>query len=235
MSVGGLKFRSLAAEVRGALEQSLEAELNHHGGVHGHQHGGVDIADAFNTGEPRLSAGTDGVEGAPHAVGEVEPDSAEPHEVKHGIDGIGKRVLDPVIAVGGVELIAHVRQFDKHHFGPEIVEVQAESEGDNDAQDEHVLRSPFHFFGTIHHGIAIVTACATVLEGEDEGIDEVQQHQSAESGRSRHRVPVGAQHLTNPVVAAFRKEGHDIHATVEREEENERQSGDRHDHFSSDR
>ena len=68
MSVGGWKFRSLAAEVRGALEQSLEAELDHHGGVHGHQHGGVDIADAFNTGEPRLSAGPDGVESAPHAV-----------------------------------------------------------------------------------------------------------------------------------------------------------------------
>ena len=85
----------------------------------------VNVADALDGGQPSLAASTESVHSTPHTVSEVEPDSAEPHEVKHSIDGIGKRVLDPVIAVGGVELIAHVCQFDKHHFGPEIVEVQA--------------------------------------------------------------------------------------------------------------
>jgi len=36
-------------------------------------------------------------------------------------------------------------------------------------------------------------------------------------------------------VAACREERNDIHTTVESEEKDERQSGDRHDHFSSDR
>ena len=140
-----------------------------------------------------------------------------------------------MIAVGGVELVAHVCQFDKHHFSPEVVEVQCHAERHDDTEHKHVLRSPFHLLGTIHHSVAAVTASATVLEGEDEGIHEVHEHQCAESGRSRHGIPVGTQHLTNPVVAACREERNDIHTTVESEEKDERQSGDRHDHFSSDR
>ena len=72
------------------------------------------------------------------------------------------------------------------------------------------------------------------MKGQDDGIDEVQGNEYGQTRRSGHGIPVGSKHFAHHVVAFFREKGHQVHATMKREEQNERNAGYRHDYLPSD-
>ena len=102
-----------------------------------HQHGHVYGADDAPAAEPDLAAPAQSLEGTPEAVGHVEPDGNEPHEVEHGVDRTAEGEGHEAVAVGGTfdfvdEGHAAVHEFGKHHVVPEVVEVQQQAEHDDD-------------------------------------------------------------------------------------------------------
>ena len=226
---------NLAAEVHSAIEHSGNGKLHNDNCKHEHDDGGVNIADALDAGQPSFAASTEGVHCTPHAVSEVEPDGQEPYKIKHGVNRISKSVLNPVVAISGQPFVANVCQFHEHHLCPEVIEVKGDAEENNDTDDKHVLRSPFHLFRTVYDCITAVTASIAVLCCQDESIDEVDEHQYTQSRGCCYGIPVGAEHFANHVVALSGEECYHIHASVEGEEENQGESCDRHEHLSSDR
>ena len=70
-------------------------------------------------------------------------------------------------------LHVHPRKFSEHHVVPEVVEVQHNSQDDDNTQDKHVLRCPLHLLVPAGNGVTLVSAGPAVLCREDEGIHDV--------------------------------------------------------------
>ena len=64
-------------------------------------------------------------------------------------------------------------QFGEHHLIPELAEVQQHEQDNNQTQNEHVLRCPFHAFRTSVDSVTVVTTCLTVLQGKNDSVHEV--------------------------------------------------------------
>ena len=112
--------------------------------------------------------------------------------------------------------------------------MQAQAQADDDAQGEHVLAGPLHFLGLVGDGILVVAACFPVLEGQNESEHEVQEHEYSQTAGRCHCIPVGAQHLANPVVAVLTDEGYDVHAGMERQEQDKCNASDGHHYLPAD-
>ena len=115
------------------------------------------------------------------------------------------------------------------HLRPEVVEVEQQAQQDDDAQHEHVLRSPRHARLLHRDGVTLRAACAVVVQREDDGVDEVHHDTQRQNGRSDECVPVGAQQLADRVVGFGREDRRDVHRHVEEDEEHEEAS--RHAHY----
>lgn len=51
-----------------------------------------------------------------------------------------------------------------------------------------------------HHGITVGTACTTVLHGEHDRIEDVDEDEHCQDGRCCKSIPVGAEELADRVV-----------------------------------
>ena len=169
-------------------------------------------------------------------MGQVEPDGDKPDDVEHREDGIAERLDDVTVTVTGIAgtHVGVADEFGKHHVVPEVVEVKKQTYDHDYAQHEHVLRGPFHFSGTVGHGVAVTAARFPVLERQDDGVDEMDGHQGCQHERSGHSIPVGAEHFAHCVIGFFREERYDVHARMERQEQDKRDACNRHDYLSSD-
>ena len=170
----------------------------------------------------------------PETVGEVEPDGYNPNEVEHHEDGVGEGVLDPSKTVSWRELPFSTDDFCPHHVSPEIFQVKDKTETHDDAKHQHILACPFHSLRLVSDSVLVVTTGLPVLEGEDEGVNNVNAHQGRQGAGSRDGIPVGAEQFTNLVVRLCTKKCHYVHASMKRQEENQCQTRHRHDHFPSD-
>ena len=50
------------------------------------------------------------------------------------------------------------------------------------------------------NGIRIIATCLPVLEGQDEGINEMDDNEQSQTGSTEERVPVGAKEFTDLVL-----------------------------------
>ena len=73
-----------------------------------------------------------------------------------------------------------------------------------------------------------------VLGSKDEGIDDVNCHEGSEAACCDDGIPVGAEQFADLVVGFLAEEGYNVHAPMEGQEEDKRQSRYRHDDFPSD-
>ena len=89
---------------------------------------------------------------------------------------------------------------DELHLAPEVDQVEQESEHYDHAQYEHVFRGPLYARLVYGHGITLIAASAVVVDGEDQRIDEVQDHQSGQHDRTGQCIPVSAEEFTDHVV-----------------------------------
>ena len=89
----------------------------------------------------------------------------------------------------------------KHHVVPEVPQVKEHTQDDDETQHEHVLGSPLHLRVAVGHFITLATAGLAVLHREDEGIDDVDDHQRCQSESCHYGVPVAAKKFTNHVVS----------------------------------
>ena len=115
------------------------------------------------------------------------------------------------------------------HLRPEVEQVDQESAQDDEAQYEHVFRSPCHARLLHRHGVTLRTACLVVVQREDDGVEEVDEDAQRQNGRSCQRVPVCAQQFANHVVRFGRDDRRDVHRHVEEDEEHEEHA--RHAHY----
>ena len=164
----------------------------------------------------------------------MEPDGDNPNKVESREDRIRESVLNPTKTICWRKLTINTDKFSPHHVSPEIVKVKDETQKDDDAEHQHVLACPFHSLWLIGDGILVVATRLTILEGEDEGVDDVNAHQGCQGAGSRDGIPVGAEQFTNLVVRLRTEECHYVHASMERQEKDKRQARHRHDHFPSD-
>ena len=144
-------------------------------------------------------------------MSQVEPQCAEPNEIKHYVYRIAECVLNVINTVSGisqckrVSMHTHVvHQLRKLHFCPEVYQVQTQTYDYDKTQYEHVLRSPFYSFGFINYGITFSTACFAVLHCQPESVDDVNNEKGGQTYRSHQGIPVCPQELTNHVVSLCR-------------------------------
>ena len=147
----------------------------------------------------------------------MEPDSAQPDDVEHYVNRIGKRVLNECESIRRHMSHRHTNQLGKHHVIPEVEQVKQQAEQDDETQHEHVLRSPLHLFRLYGNGVALTTTCTTVLCREDKSINDVSHSQGCQTQRSHDGIPVGTQQFTNRVISLSREENRNVHTAVERQ------------------
>ena len=66
-----------------------------------------------------------------------------------------------------------VCNFDELHFSPELRKVDNQKCHNDNSEDKHVLRCPFHAFGAGSDGIAVVAAGFAVLQRKPKRINNV--------------------------------------------------------------
>ena len=203
---------------------ALDEVNHHHGGKAEEDDRRYDIGDAFQAGIPRVVGPAYRLEHRPYAVREVEPEGEEPHEVDHHVIPLREGVGDQRSAVGCAEaqrILMAAHDFDELHFSPEIEQVECQAAQDDEAQYEHVFRSPFDARFHDRYGVALRTACLAVFERQDDGVDEVDDHACRQYERTGQRVPVGPQQCADHVVSLGRDDRHNVHGHVEEDKEHE--------------
>ena len=122
---------------------ATEGKCQYHNEEAEHEQGCVDKADHLPTAEPGLTVPAQGVHSTPETVRQVEPDGHEPDDVEHHIDGIREGRLNLSETIGGSRVeMDRGEQLGKHHVVPEVEEVQQQTQQNDDAEHQHVLRSP---------------------------------------------------------------------------------------------
>ena len=111
-----------------------------------------------------------------------------------------------------------MERFNKLHFGPELNHVHGEESHNNDAENKHVLRRPFHVGRDGGDVVAVVAASATVLDSEPQSVDNVNDEQCGEACGSNQCVPVSAQEAANGIVGGRPEDSHSIHQHVKSNE-----------------
>ena len=187
---------------------TAEGELESYNEEAKHEHSNVDVTNATPAIEPNLAAPAKSLHSAPEAMSHVEPDSNEPHYIEDSEDRIAKSESDDAVTISGVDAIAHIskaiaHQLGKHHVIPEVEQVEQKTEHNDNAEHEHVLRCPLYLFGFANHCIAVVATSLTVLESQNEGVDEVDGYESSEAEGSSYSISVGTQHFAYHVIAIF--------------------------------
>lgn len=109
--------------------------------------------------QPSCVVGTERLESTPEAVSHVEPESGKAHEIHYESDGASKSLVE--IPSAFVYMVS--QHFRELHLSPELNEVESHKAHDDNTEDEHVLRSPFHVFRTCAHFITVVSARFLVL------------------------------------------------------------------------
>ena len=174
-------------------------------------------------------------------MGEVEPEGAEPNDVDDVEDTKAEGVGNPIEASGRGKLACRLSEFGPHHVGPEVEEVYEKATNDDYTENKHVFGCPV--YGLLAgNSITIIATCFPVLEGQDEGIDEMDDNEQSQTGSTKERVPVGAQEFTDLVVVmsvgrcAYHNIIHvnKVHQHVEGEEEHEACTSDAHYHLTTD-
>ena len=98
-----------------------------------HEQRYIDESDDFPAAEPSLSVPTHRLDSTPETMGEVEPYGSNPYDVENDIDGIAKGSHDLTKAIGWSRVEMDRReQLGKHHVVPEVVQVENQTEQDDD-------------------------------------------------------------------------------------------------------
>lgn len=205
----------------------------------GYYKGGNDGADDLDALLPNEVVPTESVDCRPYTVVEVKPKRHEPDEVEDAINlttnGCGEERLDISGTVLRVESAGvDACEFGKLHLEPEIVEVEHNETEHADAQHEHVLRLPVNAFLTRLDGITVVAARVAVLDGEPDGIREVDEHQQGKPEGTDDGIPVGAEHAANPVVGILGEDECEVHRTMKQEKKYQCEAGNTHDELTAD-
>ena len=159
------------------------------------------VGDAFPAVEPYVVVDTQRLDSAPESVGEVEPQSYKPNEVKHYVNRVAECLLYQRDTILGI-YTGHVTQnLIELHLVPEIEEVQRQAQQDDDTQHEHVLRGPFYGLRTCVDQIAVVTTGFPVLQGQPEGVDDVNHSSGGDDDSSYQSIPVSSQEFAYCIVA----------------------------------
>ena len=170
-------------------------------------------------------------------MSQVEPDSSQPDDVEHYINGAREGQHDVSETISRIAKgISYMEEFSEHHVVPEVEQVQQQTKTDNQSQHEHVLRCPLHLASIYRSSyiVATVATSGTVLCSQDECIDDVNHSQGCQTKCSYNSIPVGTQQFANHVVSLSREQRCDIHATVECQEQNQRNTRYGHYNLSTD-
>ena len=123
----------------------------------------------------------------------MQPEGSEPNKVnycKHDAQraALVEIVVDPISAVGREALsLFAANKVGEHHLSPKLTKVGDKSAEDNDAENEHILRSELHFFGKILAVVAVGAASLAVLNRQHKRVNDVHQ----KSGGEYHRAGNG--------------------------------------------
>ena len=189
-----LVAEALRVEEKGYEGEAYADERSHDGG------------DTFPTVEPLLVVPADGVDGAPEAVREVEPQGYVPDQIAQNHEGLAEVVADEGGSVLRRDHLAGQRhfmvsgEFSEHHLVPELTQVKAHEADHNHADGEHVLRCPAYARRTGVDRIAIVTASLAILQRQHRCINEMEHHEAAQYNGCGHSVPIRAQQSTDHVI-----------------------------------
>ena len=121
----------------------------------------------------------------------VEPQCDEGHDVACQEDTVGESLLQEVGTGGrrngyGLTVDFHglggrsTADFGELHLGPEVHQVKTKEGEDHEAENEHVLRSPFNLRRTRGYVVTFVTAGGAVLQGQPDGVNDVENDNSTE-------------------------------------------------------
>ena len=103
---------------------ATEPECQNHYHEAENQQGHVDDTDDLPAAEPSLTAPSKGLKSRPETMREVEPESYEPHDVKHTEYRIREGLLDPFETICRTDGGHRTNELGKHHVVPEVPEVQ---------------------------------------------------------------------------------------------------------------
>ena len=124
------------------LGDAVDLNESRDGSDHEHQadNGSDDGTDDLEPLEPGLSAPADGLEHAPKAMQQVQPQGDEPDDVQKQDPPFTESDLQE--QVGIVLEIADAEHLGKLHLGPEMCEMESDETQDDQAEDNHILGGP---------------------------------------------------------------------------------------------
>lgn len=112
----------------------------------------VDFRENFESWEPLGVIETEGLEGAPEAVGDMEVDRDEPDDIDQAVVPLAELINQDFVGVSSF----FTEEMLQLHFGPEVRQVQEEESDNEHAEDEHVFGGPVDFFGLSGDGVTHV-------------------------------------------------------------------------------
>lgn len=241
------KFICLSHEI--GLPESVDADK-------GEEHadkGRYDDADDLDSLEPGLAAPADGLEHAPESVGEMEPESSEPHEVDDKHPPVAEESCKEVIRVVHIQLRGYLEKLRHLHVSPELCEMECDHTQDDKSEDEHILGRPGIGRSLAGHLITLVTAAgAHVLESKPDAIEDMDDETEGEDRdhnadhRSAHEVAAeleeavasGEELVVDGDCAELAGEavndGEEVDGGVQQKEKNKESTADALDEFLSD-
>ena len=165
------------------------------------------------------------LEHAPEAVGHVEPQGYESHQVAYGSPEIAESCLQEhgthsgVGGSSGEVNSSHSgdlrrNDFGELHLSPELPQVEQQEGDDYEAEHKHVLGGPFDLSGTRGDGVAIVAASTTVLQRQPQCIHDVDDKQCGQADGSDQGIPVGAEKFAHGIVSRGPQQRYRVHQHV---------------------
>ena len=162
-------------------EVGLDEGVDRSGDEQEDNKGRDDHTDDLEPLEPGLPTPADGLEHAPEAVHEVEPDGGEPNEIEDEDPPFAERCVKQQIRI--VLEIANAEHLGELHLGPEMGQVEADETEDDDAENQHILGGPGVRFGLAGHFVALPAATRFhILPGKPASVEDVDDETEGEDG-----------------------------------------------------
>ena len=151
-----------------------------------------DNADDAQAGQPFLVVPTHGLEHAPEAMNQVEPQEHEPDEVQGEQPPALERREQQVVRILRFQTQCG-DEFAELHLCPEVHKMEADASEDDDAEHKHVLCAPTIVLCLGGHGVTLDASPADiVLDGEPDTVNDMDSKAQGQDGN--HYVDDGSGH-----------------------------------------
>ena len=119
--------------------------------------GSHDVGNHLQAADPYIVVPTESVECAPETVGQVHPQSHEPHDVQDGHPPCTECRQQQAVGIGEL-VVGHTLELLQLHVSPEMGQVESQNTQNDDTEHQHVLGCPVVGLALVGYCVAVIAA-----------------------------------------------------------------------------